>query len=239
MLESKVSVQYWPEAVATTNYLLNRLPTKILKYQTHLDLLAQFHPIPTYLTLSPCIFGCTVYVHIPRAHRSKLDPCATKCVFVGNGVNQKGYRCFDPQTHRVYTTMECNFLETKYFFHNHPRSQGKHTQIDSLGWLHTPILPEAVPTGGIDQTTGPTSNNVAESSTPDHNLVSTSNESPVVSQPGKTPSSPEKQFLEISNPVQEHPKFIEIGYTLPPRKNRGIHQSDISQNTDQRIQAIR
>ena len=98
MIESKVPKHFWPEAIATSIYLINRLPTKILRMKTLLDTLSKLAKIQEHLNLSPKVFGCTVYVHIPKHERSKLSPCATKCVFVGYGLNQKGYRCYDPLT---------------------------------------------------------------------------------------------------------------------------------------------
>ena len=50
--------------------------------------------------LSLKIFGCTAYVHIPKRSRSKLNPRAEKCVFVGYIPNKKGYKCFNPLTKR-------------------------------------------------------------------------------------------------------------------------------------------
>ena len=62
------------------------------------------------------IFGCTVFVHIPNKSRSKLDPRAEKCVFLGYAPNQKGYKCFNPQTRKFHITMDVSFLENTPFF---------------------------------------------------------------------------------------------------------------------------
>ena len=158
MIDSSVPKYFWPEAVATATYLLNRLPTKILKQQTPIQTLTEYAQVPPALTLLPRIFGCTVYVHIPKSKRDKLDPCAVKCVFVGYGINQKGYRCFDPVSQRMYTTMDCDFLETKFFFHNHLSDQGENTTVDPLSWLISPGLglSEVVSTEPVDEVTGPT-----------------------------------------------------------------------------------
>lgn len=123
MIESNVPNFLWPEAVATSVYLTNRLPTKILKANTPLDILSQQAQIPETLSMSPKVFGRTVYVHIPKHERTRFSSCATKCVFVGYGVNQKGYRCFDPSTGKVITTINCNFLETEFFYTHHLSSQ--------------------------------------------------------------------------------------------------------------------
>src|SRR5688572_14377751 len=56
MLESHVPTYLWPEAVATANYLTNRLPTKSLTYHTPLDTLRTFHTVPSSPSLPPKIF---------------------------------------------------------------------------------------------------------------------------------------------------------------------------------------
>lgn len=38
------------------------------------------------------IFGCPVYVHIPKEKRSKLDPSGKKGIFVGYSDSSKGFR---------------------------------------------------------------------------------------------------------------------------------------------------
>jgi hypothetical protein len=36
------------------------------------------------------MFGCITYVHVPSEKRSKLDPKAEKCIFIGYSLEQKG-----------------------------------------------------------------------------------------------------------------------------------------------------
>ncbi|KAH6827593.1 hypothetical protein C2S53_020534 [Perilla frutescens var. hirtella] len=128
-----------PEVLATSVYLLNRLPTKALQFQTPLQALSEHAHVPVALTLPPKVFGCSVFVHLPKQNRDKFSPCAVKCVFVGYGIHQKGYRCYDPQTRRMFTTMNCDFLEGEYFFH-HLRRQGESREPrDSISWLTTPM----------------------------------------------------------------------------------------------------
>ena len=138
MIESKVSKFFSPEAVATSIYLINRLPTKILNMKITHDSLSKQAKIPGHLNHQSKVFGCTVYTHIPKHERTKLSPCATKCVFVGYGVNQKGYRCYDPSTRKITTTMNYNFLEIEFFYHTHLSSQeesGPNNFEDYLSWV--------------------------------------------------------------------------------------------------------
>ena len=115
LIESNIPKSFWPEAIATAVYLLNRLPTGILNFKSPLDVFSSHNSVPSSLHLDQNIFGCTVFVHIPKHDRDKFSPCAVKCVFLGCGKNQKGYRCYDPSTDRMYTTMNCNFVESVLF----------------------------------------------------------------------------------------------------------------------------
>ncbi|KAL1549825.1 Beta-galactosidase 8 [Salvia divinorum] len=156
MIESKIPKSFWPEAIATAVYLLNRLPTRILNFKTPLDLFSEQNTIPSSLSLEPRVFGCTVFVHVPKHERSKFSPCAIKCVFLGYGRNQKGYRCYDPTTQTMHTTLNCDFVEGE-FFYSQPSSQGESQsetpKSDTLGWLPTPTL---TPTPTIPNLTTPT-----------------------------------------------------------------------------------
>ncbi|KAJ0605636.1 putative RNA-directed DNA polymerase [Helianthus annuus] len=135
LIESQVPTSFWPEALAMATYLINRLPTKALQLKTPVETLTKFTKLPPPLTLEPKVFGCSVFVHIPKINRNKLGPCAEKCVFVGYGVTQKGYRCYNPKTRHMYTTMDCDFLETEYFYISQHNGQGEKEHADPLSWL--------------------------------------------------------------------------------------------------------
>nr|GEX27893.1 putative ribonuclease H-like domain-containing protein [Tanacetum cinerariifolium] len=116
MIESHVPKYFWPEALATATYLVNRLPTRPLGLKTPLQVLSKFHKLPSILTLEPRVFGCSVFVHIPKMERFKIDPCAEKYVLVGYEINQHGYRCYSSSKRHIFTTMNYDFLETEYFY---------------------------------------------------------------------------------------------------------------------------
>ena len=90
------------------------------------------------LHLPPHIFGCVVYVHLSKQTRTKLDPRAIQCIFLGYGVNHKGYRCFDPIHNRMYTTMDLDFFEQSYYYTQHD-PQGESVN-DDLSWLIHPVV---------------------------------------------------------------------------------------------------
>lgn len=208
LIESRVPSVFWFEAVASAVYLLNRLPTRALKFITPLQALSSKFTIPSILMLQPRIFGCSVFVHIPKARRTKLDPCAVKCVFLGYGIHQKGYRCFDPITKKLYVTMDCDFLETEYYYASPQSSVEGEKNNQHSDWLFKynwePSSTEelqSIPTNPSPLTP---SSNVSEVQISDTEISDAETLSPVsVSFPNTAGQS-------------ENP------YYLPPRQNRGI-----------------
>ncbi|KAD6796631.1 hypothetical protein E3N88_07527 [Mikania micrantha] len=198
LIESLVPKSFWPEAVATSVYLLNRLPTKALNFKTPLDCLSKSASIPHSCTLEPRIFGCTAFVHIPKINRDKLGPCAEKCVFVGYGIDQIGYRCYNPKTSQMFTTMNVDFLETKYFYDTQLSGQGENGCMDTLSWLTQLPSSEGVTTENHHITTSPsnTATQAAEQSTTEENPPN------VIPEVTTTPQVEPK--LEEVEPVIDH-----------------------------------
>ena len=96
--------------VLTSSYLINMMPTKVLKYKTPLDCLKEFFPVTRLFSDLPVkVFGCIVYVHGPSQFRSKLDPRAIKCVFLGYSSNKKGFKFFDLQTKKFHVRRMYHF----------------------------------------------------------------------------------------------------------------------------------
>ena len=132
LIESHAPAHFWPEAIAMATYLtIVFLPNP--KLQNTSRTLGSFVSLPSHHSLPPCIFGCVVFVHLSKHSQTKLEPRAIKCVFVVDGVHQKGYRCFDLIHNRLYTTMDCDFFEDTFYF-TQPSSQ-EESVSDDLSWL--------------------------------------------------------------------------------------------------------
>ncbi|RVX04977.1 Retrovirus-related Pol polyprotein from transposon TNT 1-94 [Vitis vinifera] len=75
MFSMNVPKLFWGQAVLTEAYLINRMPSRVLKFQTPCQTLLKSFPTTRLIsTVPPKIFGCSVFVHINQQHRSKLDP---------------------------------------------------------------------------------------------------------------------------------------------------------------------
>ncbi|CAN0917564.1 Retrovirus-related Pol polyprotein from transposon TNT 1-94, partial [Linum grandiflorum] len=126
MFTKHVAKYFWGEAVLTATYLINRLPCRTLNYQTPKDVLVQTYPhVQAYMSsMAPKVFGCLAFAHIQQHKRTKLDPRAQKCVFIGYAPRQQGYKCYSPATRKVFTTMDVTFFENSAYYSN-PDLQGE------------------------------------------------------------------------------------------------------------------
>ena len=107
---------YWGKVVKSVAYVLNRTPSRVIDFKNPHEKLCSFWSFPSLPNLEPRVFGCIVYVHIPKFERSKLDPRANKYIFVGYAEHQKWYRCYDPLTKRMYISLDVSFHESEPYY---------------------------------------------------------------------------------------------------------------------------
>ena len=75
----------WEEASRTTVYVQNIISHSTLGNNTPKEMFTGEKPEVSHLK----IFGCPVYIHIPKEKRSKLDPSRKKGMFVGYSEKSK------------------------------------------------------------------------------------------------------------------------------------------------------
>lgn len=129
---------YWADAITYAVYLMNRVPSRVLSFRTPLEQLDNHVTISSSLHLQPRVFGCTVYVHLHKNQRSKLDPCAEKCIFLGFSPQQNGYQYYHPPTRRMYATMDVTFSKVEMFFlpeHSSHHLQGEISSNEDYSWI--------------------------------------------------------------------------------------------------------
>lgn len=112
LFQMHVPKLFWADAILTTCYLINRMPSSILNGSIPYSVL---FPSRVLLTVSPRIFGCVCFVRDHRPGNSKLDPKALKCLFVGYSRTQKGYRCFSPDLNKYLVSSDVSFFENSPF----------------------------------------------------------------------------------------------------------------------------
>ncbi|RVW98278.1 Retrovirus-related Pol polyprotein from transposon TNT 1-94 [Vitis vinifera] len=139
MIASNVPKQLWGEAVLTATYLINRMPSRILQFKTPWQILLAAYPSARIISSIPIkVFGCTAFIHIHKSQHSKLDPTATKCIFLEYSPNQKGYKCYSPTTKKFYTSMDVTFFENQPFY---PKTaiQGENWSTNEFQFWETEI----------------------------------------------------------------------------------------------------
>jgi hypothetical protein len=61
------------------------------------------------------IFGCSVYIHVPKEKRTKMEPSGKKGVFVGYSENSKAYRIYVPGQRQIEVSRDVTFHEEAAF----------------------------------------------------------------------------------------------------------------------------
>ncbi|WZZ88611.1 hypothetical protein YC2023_117190 [Brassica napus] len=131
MFQANVPKRFWSDAVATACYLINRIPTKVLKDQAPFEVLNKHKPSVDYLR----VFGCLCYVLVPGELRNKLEARSTKAMFIGYSTTQKGYKCYDPDTRRVLTSRDVKFIEARGYYEEKNQEDLKDLTSDKAGAL--------------------------------------------------------------------------------------------------------
>ena len=79
------------EAARTVVYVQNRTPHRVLKNKTPEEVFSSKKPEVIHLR----IFGCPMYIHIPKEKRRKLYPLGKKGIFVGYSEEAEAPRIHD------------------------------------------------------------------------------------------------------------------------------------------------
>ena len=125
LFASNVPKRFWGDALLTSCFLINRMPSKLLQFQTPLQTLQIFFlENRIFSELDLLIFGCTAFVHLRDPSLSKLDARSCKCIFLGYSSVQKGYRCYSFEKRKYFLSKDVTFIENTFFFKQNP-NQGE------------------------------------------------------------------------------------------------------------------
>jgi hypothetical protein len=105
-------LKFWDEALLTATYLINLLPSKVINFETPVQRLLKDTPDYNSLQVSRC--ACWPNLRPIMLIFSLFR--SIRCVFLGYGSRQKGFKCLDSNTGRVYTSRDLIFDETVFPF---------------------------------------------------------------------------------------------------------------------------
>jgi hypothetical protein len=101
----------WEEAWMKTIYVQNHSPHKILKNVTPEEAFNKVNPEIGHFR----IFGCPVYLHVPKEKRSKLELSRRKGIFVGYNESSKAYQIYIPGQIQIEVRRYVTFEEEVSF----------------------------------------------------------------------------------------------------------------------------
>lgn len=134
MFQMNVPKSFWSQGILAATYIINRLPSIVLNSRSPYEVMKGRIIDLSHLR----IFGHICFVHIQAAHRDKLEPRATKYVFMGYSSSQKGYKCYNPSTGKIIVSRYVRFDEFTPYFCKNPDTTGRETFLE-LFPLPTPV----------------------------------------------------------------------------------------------------
>jgi hypothetical protein len=103
---------FWGEAALIAVYTINRCLSPVIQNTTPYEWL--FDTTPNYSLLK--VFGCVCFVLLQPHECTKLQSHSQLCCFLGYGLEEEGYRCYDPVAKHLRVSRHVVFWEYKMFY---------------------------------------------------------------------------------------------------------------------------
>lgn len=111
LAQAKLPLIFWWNAFHTAAYLINRLPTPVLKNQSHYFKIFQQQPYYNMLR----VFGCSCFPYLRPYNKHKLEFRIGRCIFIGYSSHHKGYQCLH-SSGRVYVSNHVVFNKQSFLY---------------------------------------------------------------------------------------------------------------------------
>lgn len=108
--------KFWPEAVKTAEFLINRYPSPFLKNKSPFEL--WFGYAPDYSIFHPFGVRCRVLVP-PEKRPTAFSPVTVDAIFVGYDPSHKAYRCYVPNLGDVVVSNNVFFMDSEFPYRTH------------------------------------------------------------------------------------------------------------------------
>lgn len=107
LFQSHLPKILWSYVVLHSVFLINRLPTPLLKDKSPFEILYQSQPDYTYHK----VFGCLSFASTLAANRHKFDSRARRCIFLGYKSEVKGFILMDLHSREIFLSRNVWFYE--------------------------------------------------------------------------------------------------------------------------------
>jgi len=107
LFQSKLPKQFWSYAILHATYIINTIPSTLLKNKSPYLLL--YNHAPNLHDLK--VFGSLCYASTLQSHRTKLAPRARKCIFLGYKHGVKGVVLFDLSNREIFISRNVTHYE--------------------------------------------------------------------------------------------------------------------------------
>jgi hypothetical protein len=111
MYDHNLPLSLWAEATSIAVYIQNMCPHKSLEEKNPEEVFTNIKPSVDHLR----IFGSSVYIHIPKENRTKLEPSKKKETFLGYNETSKAYRIYVLSQKFIEVIKDMTFHEESSF----------------------------------------------------------------------------------------------------------------------------
>lgn len=105
--DQDLPMSLWEEASSIVVYVQNRSHDRILANKTPEEAFTGVKPKVSHLR----IFGCPMYIHVPKEKRSKIEPSGKKRTFVGYIETLKAFWIYVPSQRQIEVSRDVTFDE--------------------------------------------------------------------------------------------------------------------------------
>lgn len=143
LAQASMPLKFWDEAFLTASYLINRTPSKVIKFETPIEKLLNQKPNYQFLR----VFGCACWPNLRPYNNHKLQFRSKQCVFLGYSHLYKGFKCLDASTDRVYISRDVVFDGNVFPFSTLHSNAGARLRSE-ISLLPSFLVPHSTDQGG-------------------------------------------------------------------------------------------
>lgn len=122
MFQSKLPKRFWGESILTATYIINRLPSPVLNWETPYASLHKEKPNLNFLKT----FGCLCFATNTLPHKTKFEERAFKGVFLGYIPGMKAYKIYALDLNKTIVSRDVIFHEDIFPFRSQPDTHDPH-----------------------------------------------------------------------------------------------------------------